>query len=371
METGNKKSLNTRTLSLMITEKCNLNCVYCYEHNKTSHNMTFETAKKIIDAELKNEDPEKDVYVDIFGGEPFCNFPLIKDIYDYIMSFYNGKIRFFATTNGTLVHGEIQEWLKERKDYFTVGLSLDGTATAHNINRSNSFEKIDIPFFLENYPEQSVKMTVSTQSLPYFAESVKYLTELGFFVECNLAYMINWTSEIYRYELEKQLNDLIDYYISHPFAHRCGMLSFRIDILGRPRLKTEVIKKYCGTGIYMKCFDIKGDAYPCQLFTPTSAGDMAKKLGEINITDTFSTELLPQECRECYFQPICPTCYGSNYLSTGNLYLPDKERCELYKLIFRANAKLRALEWDKSLLKLSEDDEQALLRSIAHIQSMQ
>ena len=56
---------------------------------------------------------------------------------------------------------------------------------------------------------------------------------------------------------------------------------------------------------------------------------------------------------------------GSNYLSTGDIYKPDPNRCALYKLIFKANAKLRALEWEKGHLKT--DDEEGVLRSICTI----
>ena len=40
-------------------------------------------------------------------------------------------------------------------------------------------------------------------------------------------------------------------------------------------------------------------------------------------------------------------------------------RCKLYKIIYKANAKLKALEWERGILKT--DDEQGLLQSIAKI----
>lgn len=362
---------NTRSISLIVTERCNLSCVYCYEHNKSAANMTFEQAKKIIDKELKEMTPQENTYIDFFGGEPFLNFELIKQVYDYVMSFYNGKIRFFATTNGTLVHGEIQEWLKRHLDYFSVGLSLDGIRTAHNINRSNSFDDIDLDFFLRYYPEQGVKMTISEQSLPYLAESVIFVTKLGFDVACNLAYMTDWMAEKNKAELVKQLNSLIDFYVENPHVKKCTMLDFKIDVLARPSENAGKIRKYCGTGTAMVCYDLSGNAYPCQLFTPLSAGKSAKKTGEIAITNDFDLSLLEPKCRECYYLRICPFCMGSNYLSTGSLFKPDEARCELYKLIFAANAKLKALEWEKGLLEFEGDEEQALLRSIAKIQELQ
>lgn len=362
---------NTRTISLIVTESCNLSCVYCYEHNKSAASMSFEQAKRIIDKELRETTPQENTCIDFFGGEPFLNFSLISQVYEYVMSFYKGKVLFFANTNGTLVHGEIQEWLKKRVENFKIGLSLDGTRAAHNINRSNSFDDIDLEFYIKFYPEQGVKMTISEETLPFLAESVKYLSELGLEVSCNLAYMIDWLNEKNKSELVKQLNELINYYLDNPQVKKCSMLDFNIGILERPILNNNKIRKYCGMGTAMICYDILGFAYPCQLFAPISAGGRAKKIEEISITSEFDKYLLDQKCRDCYYLRICPFCLGSNYLSCGNLYKPDAARCELYKLIFAANAKLKAYEWEKGILNLKDDEEQALLRSIYKIQSLQ
>lgn len=331
--------------------------------------MSFETAKKIIDNELKFGTPKENTYLDFFGGEPFLNFKLIKQIYEYVISFYRGKIRFCTCTNGTLVHGEVQSWLKAHKN-FTVGLSADGVKIAHDLNRSNSFDDIDFDFFLENYPSQPVKTTVSAESLPYLAESVIFLTEKGFPVSCNLAYNVDWSAADNRTVLEDQLEKLIAYYIDNPDRKKCRMLDLGIESLSRPQKNTEKMRKYCGTGVSMVCYATDGKAYPCQLFAPLSAGEAALPLENCNITREYDKALLPEECRECYYLRICPICLGCNYLKNGDMYKSDKNRCELYKIIFKANAKLKALEWDKGLLKLDGQSEQALLRSILAIQNL-
>lgn len=360
--------MNTRTISLTITERCNLACTYCYEHNKSMANMSFEVAKSILDRELLQGEQAENTYIDFFGGEPFLNFELMKQVVDYVLSFYRGKLHFFATTNGTLVHGDVQKWLTDNRRFVSLGLSLDGIRKAHNLNRSNSFDNIDLDFFLREYPNQPVKMTISEQTLPYMAESIAALHELGFNVQCNLAYMVDWTSSKNLSVLVDQLNCMIDYYLEHPKVEKCKMLDFHIEVLALPKETSNSFKKSCGTGTAMRCYDVNGFAYPCQLFMPLSAGAMAKKIGELPIKNDIPAELLEEKCRKCYYQRICPNCLGSNYLSTGNLYKPDDARCELYKVIFQANAKLKALEWERGLLQLDESKEQALLRSIVYIQ---
>lgn len=360
---------NTRSISLTVTERCNLACIYCYEHNKSAADMTFETAKRIIDAELRQGMPKENTYIEFFGGEPFLNFALMREVYDYILSFYRGKIRLHTCTNGTLVHGEVQDWLLAHKN-FSVGLSVDGTKRAHDLNRSGSFDRIDLDFFLQNYPSQPAKMTVSGRSLPYLAEGVVFLTEKGFSVACNLAYNIDWKAAENRAVLAEQLEQLIEYYIANPQREKCKMLDFPIASLARPQPDGARVRKYCGTGTSMVCYSVDGKAYPCQMFSPLSAGDRALLLSDCGITREYDAALLPAECRACYYLRICPFCLGCNYLGSGDMYRPEKNRCELYKIIFKANAKLKALEWERGRLSLDREEEQALLRSILQIQSL-
>lgn len=75
---------NFRQITLIITENCNLNCTYCYEKHKENSYMTFETAKKIIDKEFEEVSDKDFIQVEFFGGEPFLNFDLIKEVVEYV-----------------------------------------------------------------------------------------------------------------------------------------------------------------------------------------------------------------------------------------------------------------------------------------------
>jgi molybdenum cofactor biosynthesis enzyme MoaA len=41
------KERKQRNISIIVTERCNLSCVYCYEDSKSAKQITFEVAKKI------------------------------------------------------------------------------------------------------------------------------------------------------------------------------------------------------------------------------------------------------------------------------------------------------------------------------------
>lgn len=74
-------------------------------------------------------------------------FPKIKQLCETLWKKqFPEYYHFSVTTNGTLIHGEIKRWLYENRDKITLKLSLDGNRKSHNINRSNSFDKIDLDF---------------------------------------------------------------------------------------------------------------------------------------------------------------------------------------------------------------------------------
>ena len=79
----NRKPIR-KSVTLTVVNSCNLACSYCYEHHKDGARMTFETATAIIERHLNSESTDYDeVEIDLFGGEPFVNFPLMREICEY------------------------------------------------------------------------------------------------------------------------------------------------------------------------------------------------------------------------------------------------------------------------------------------------
>lgn len=60
----------TKIVMIILTHSCNLNCVYCYEHNKTSQSKTinFEIVKSIIEEEIKKKLPNIQISSNSFYG---------------------------------------------------------------------------------------------------------------------------------------------------------------------------------------------------------------------------------------------------------------------------------------------------------------
>lgn len=360
--------LDTRTVMITLTENCNLSCSYCYEHNKTISAMNFETAKKIIDEELKSCTVEN-IEFDLFGGEPFLNFKLIQQIDTYlkeVVSNYNIKIVIFASTNGTLIHGEMQKWLEQRKDYFICGLSFDGTNVMQDINRSNSSSLIDLDFFKSTYPNQTVKMTVSVETLHNLSEGVIFLHNKGFEVICNLAYNIDWSDYSNKSVLEYELHKLIEYYLYNPDVKVCSMLDAPISNVA-VNYENRKYVSYCGAGVGTVAYDVLGNKYPCHFFMPLSIGDK-KTSGLKFFGQNIPENMIEDKCKKCSVQVLCPTCYGANYAATGDMFKHDDNYCKLTKIIIKARSYFKARQWELGQLNLSSDEETLLLKSIQIIQ---
>jgi sulfatase maturation enzyme AslB (radical SAM superfamily) len=260
--------------------------------------MSIDTAKKSIDWIFENIPSNmNEVEIDFIGGEPLLEFDLIKEISNYI---FNKGIStpyiLFASTNGTLLNKEMKAWFSEHKERFWLGLSLDGSKETHDYNRNGSFDMIDIDYFLKNWPEQGVKMTLSEFSLYHLAENIKYLHQLGFsqingvnLFEGNF----DWSDDKYIEILIPQFVKLVDFYLANEQLKLNQMFDKNIEYCESRHYDT---RKWCGIGNGTNFFD--EDCY-----------------------------------KNCYIYPICPTCSGANYMVNKNFKERNKSKCRIQKLI--------------------------------------
>lgn len=365
-----KRKIGDKSVTLTLTESCNLSCVYCYEKHKQNKSMTFETAKKILDYELNTDDGFDHVLIDFFGGEPFLEFETMKKIVEYLKGHeFKKTYELYAITNGILIHGKIKDWLVENKKLIDVSLSLDGDRLMHNLNRGNSFDLIDLDFFSENYGKHGIKMTISPQTLPYLSQGVIFCQEKGFNVYCNLAFGIDWSEEKNILTLSEELQKLINYYLDHPEYQPCSILDFNINLLGYENTDSKHYK-WCGVKSHMHTYDTQGKNYPCQYFMGLACGEDNEKTSEnIDFPEEVSIQVINKECQKCAINILCPTCYGANYVYSGNIYIKDMSMCEVNKIIILARSYFKYYQWKNKLVHLSNEEEFLLLKSIKKIQT--
>ncbi len=357
----------TRNLMLLVTENCNLDCVYCYEHAKGKRKMSEKTALRVIDEELSAVETDRLVVIEVFGGEAFLNFDLIRKIDEHIKANYpEHRIVYETTTNGTKVHGEVQEWLRDNKERFEISLSLDGPQDMHDANRplaggGGSFDLIDKDFFIETWGSVPAKMTVSEETLPRMVEGIAYIDNLGFENDASLSIGTDWDNESSESVLVDQMERLVDYYIEHPDIPLCTMLNLDLRYI---LADYEPGFRFCKIGIDTVCYDVDGVAYPCQGFAPISIGDDAERFRRMGEADFELSD--GYACKTCKFVRLCPNCYAANYQVTGDIQKVDTRFCRFNQLCILASAKVQFYRlMDKSNLT---DDDRLVLKAIEIVQ---
>lgn len=301
--------------------------------------MDVRVCKNII-AKYLNTTEYDEVEIDFFGGEPFLEFQTIKEVCEWVWSnSWRNKYVFFATTNGVVIHGEIKDWLRTHKDLFWVSLSLDGQRDSHNINRSNSFDKIDLKFFKECWPDQTVKMTISKETVNRIYDNITFIHSLGYDIAgTNFAEGIDWEDTKYIDIVAKELEKLCEFYIKHPDIKPVPLINMAIHKCAEKRVKV----KWCGCGEHMAAYETDGSRCPCTFITPMTFDKSI--LNSIRTVDFNKPELFVDEhCfNNCYLEPVCTSCYGANLLSNGNMNVRDKSKCELMKVRAVYSAALKA-----------------------------
>lgn len=358
--------------TLCLTHNCNLDCIYCYQEHDTGVRMSLDTAKKVIDWIFLNIPSDtKGIEFGFIGGEPLLEFELIKDIVDYVRAKdTEEQYIFYATTNGTVLTEEMKKWFEENRHQFVLGLSLDGLKETHDYNRSNSFDKIDFDFFLRNWPEQGIKMTLSEKSLEHLADNIIFAHSLGFkeIGGVNLFEgQFDWSDEKYIKILIPQLEALVEYYVEDDDIPLDQMMNKTLYMCEN---KSKEYKKWCGIGDGAVFFDCDGTKYPCPFVTPMTFSE--EELADIMAYD-FSNprNAIDEDCfNNCYIYPICPTCSGANYLKNKSFKKRDRSKCRIQKLIALYSADLQA----KRLLKNPESTDKERLyytiTAIKHIKEL-
>ena len=328
------KIQTTRVCTLMITHICNLNCIYCFEKFKSNNphdKMSIDTAKKILSKEIQmfEQNPAGGrLAIELFGGEPLTNFPLIEAIYNWIKSKpIKFPYIFQITTNGTLFTDKIKQWFIERKNDFRIVMSVDGTENMQYLNRGCSLEKLGIKFVKEVWPNSYFKMTISSETLPNYASGLISLYQAGYKIASSLAEGVTWKEnddKIYEAELNKICNFFLEnpnFELEHPF-------NFLFKEYLNPRINT-LPKKKCGCGTTIGMYDIDGNCYPCHLFLPIVHGNNNIKNEIYKLDFTKDENLISEDCKRCKIVKVCKTCYGYNYIQRGDISKRDKSMCKL------------------------------------------
>lgn len=341
------------SVTLLLTEKCNLACSYCYERfsgNVKPRSMSSQTIDKTLALYLTPEmlalHPR--IQWDIIGGEVFAEFDLLRYAVDRILAGYRElgvctrRIDLSLCTNGTLFDEEKRAWCEEIKaqiGVFDMGLSLDGIKECHDLCRNNSFDRVmrSFDWWRETFPQCAIKGTISPPTLRYLYENVRFFVEdLGlprFYI--NPTFEGPWSdgdAALYGEELIK----CAAFFLARP----------KYNVLENSNLFAPVHIKmgpgprrqnWCGCGTHMRAVGPDGRIYPCQRaatgnISPIGTLEKGEERPKLVPFYLYTLHNEDTDCASCQVAAYCPSCAMQWLEDTGDLFVRSKKLCTMTRV---------------------------------------
>ena len=271
-----------RKVWIEITQKCNFNCIHCYEGEKQAVEMSLSDIKHIIDQLELNSVKE----LQIIGGEPMLHSRFL-DILDYC----SGKFELISVfTNGTLISSDIIERLKKLNATVYVSLHANKEEDFDKITRSKGMYA-KVLKNIESLRDSGLKTIIKRCEFTGVdsANPCNRKDEGGFPVLVGNANINQYSMDMLKRKVvspssfEEQLN--VHSVLENMTMHHC----FRDRIY----------------------IDVKQDVYPCVLERRIKHGNIRNNelCSIINTSIKSITKDHVDECKNCEYRYACNTCF--------------------------------------------------------------
>lgn len=340
-------SNRTFALTILPTLRCNLNCKYCFEGEKTvaMDRNTIDKIKELFDKRLK-EDDLRLFAVNWFGGEPLLEFGIITELSEYfIENCSKSNVRYYAdiVSNCTLLDEEKAKKMKDL-NITSMQVTLDGPRRIHDSQRTNINKNPTFDLILNNiekcskYLPFAVRVNLSAGSDSWFDEffsEIKHLAgnnNISLYPGKLLSHATSACSSI-----ESSCYNTLEFsQVSVEFYKKSVEYGFGLHWY--PRLKTSGC---CATSPF--AMTIQPDGSLCRCWS--QVGSQQESYGNINDFDSsfnpenyykwilFDIEKYSNTCHECIYFPICAGSCPANWIPQtseymkGNNRLPAEDKC--------------------------------------------
>ncbi len=349
-----------------VTNKCNLDCIYCQAHSKSSllnSSMSKETGRKVIEFALQS--PNKGLTFEFQGGEPLLNFDVVKDMITYSKEINKDKdIEYTIVTNLTHMTEDKLRFLIDNNVHICT--SLDGPCFVHNHNRpfkdgteSHNTVVSKIIELKNRGININAIQTTTNYSLSFPKEIIdqymsiginniflRPLTPLG--MADNSWDNVGYSAEEFMKFYKKAFEYIIEINMQGKYFSELHASYFLKKILCNYSDNYMELRSPCGAGIGQMSYYYDGSVYTCDEGRMLSEmGDNSFLLGNVHrnsfneavsssvcsaVCKSSIVESLPK-CSGCVYQPYCGVCPVVNYAATSSLYDKNNKdfRCSVYK----------------------------------------
>lgn len=340
------------TITVNVADSCNLNCKYCFEHEKKQRILLPEDACKILDVSYagfnENFPDLQHFMVNLFGGEPLIGWNTIKAMVEHKRK-NKYKMRFGITTNLVLLNDEMLDYIEDEEIFLLV--SIDGIKEVHDKNRNDSWDRVkanikrladrELLYLVE------ARMTILPEDAAHVFSGVKEIVDMGIH---NIAPMpvtdVEWGEQDLS-ELRSQLDKLFDWCVelANDETNRKNvsikLINDYIEHVLEPVLE-EIEPCTAGTTKWV-AIGTDGTIMPCHQRHTTDAYYEDLKIGNI-LTDEIDPAKIVNpiyaearnnnECNACHAKAICRGgCPSENLTQTGSWYTPTKSWCKIQRML--------------------------------------
>lgn len=334
---------------LVVTEKCNMGCKYCYMNNNPSH-MTIDTFDKFYDKIDSYLDlfQKQTFHLALFGGEPLYNWDLCK--YAAVKANNNPKCsHVIMMTNGILLNDKKIKWLKDNN--VSVGLSFDGLSNQTDRILKSGKSSLDIYLkrkdFYKQYFHQS-KVMISPDNAHMLCENyLFFINDMNWnFPGFSIVRDRSWNTKsinIFKKQLDELIVIILDLWNKNIQNLPAFLLLYMLDTYIGDKHGKRPFGCFAGCG--GMGFMPNGKAYPCARFGsadlfPLYNVNNDEWLNE-NIDFFKSNEISnPQyypKCRQCELYKYCNAGCTFSQLLDNSYVEPIDEVCEILKLCYNAS----------------------------------
>jgi organic radical activating enzyme len=230
--------INLRNIWIFITEKCNLNCDYCFfSDRKGDKTLKFNQILSL----LKKLPQDKKYDFVISGGEPLLCWKFTKRLIDHIKNKYSSS-EITLQTNMFFLSNDKIKFLREKDIIIEPGIDGDFLS---NFRHRKGFTKRNFKGCMENLNlivknklRMNPTMTVHPQEVKFMFENFKKLVSLGLnSIDVHPAFLADWEkeqSEEFIRQYKKIINyerNIGEYLVCKSYSYPLGL---SIDLIVQP-----------------------------------------------------------------------------------------------------------------------------------------
>lgn len=354
---------------LVLTEKCNLRCTYCYM-KKNPKDMTRAIFHKHYDMlpHMMKKYNKTTYTAALFGGEPLLNWDLIEYITPILNNDPKCKHIIIMSNCIELQDAHKRKFLEDNR--IAISMSFDGLW--NETNRPLPGGKSSLPIYmtepLKSYftGKGSCKVMVAPSSVPTMVKNfIWFVEEYGMpSPDFTLVRDDVWTKEdvqLFAIETEKLANVIIEYFNKGKNVMAGFFLLYILDLMfGESYGKRP---HGCFAGCHGAGFMPDGKIYPCARFGSNEKFPIADSI-EKTIYSTCDKMKISQfynpatftKCQECVLNKYCNAGCSFQQLKPGGKEFesaPVDSICELLKICYSQSMRItRELKDNKLFVEM-------------------